>query len=280
MNLVELGPGRGTLMADALRAARVLPAFREAISLHLVETSPVLRAIQARTLENAGTAPQWHRTLTDLPAGPAIVLANEFFDALPVRQYVMTADGWRERIIAIEAEGALAFAASRRPAGAPPGLPPHADSSMVTELSPESADVIRRIAGHIMAHGGAALFIDYGHAVSAPGETLQALRGHRYADVLTDLGEADLTAHVDFAALGRAAKAAGAAVHGPLPQRDFLLRLGLAERVARLAHGSDAEAVQAAAARLVDPAPTGMGALFKVLALTPPGLPPPPAFAT
>jgi SAM-dependent MidA family methyltransferase len=280
LRLVELGPGRGTLMADALRAAKVLPAFREALSVELVETSPVLRTRQAATLEDARIAPRWHRRLEDVPDGPAIVVANEFFDALPVRQLMAGAGGWHERILEAAADGALRFAAAAQSCEPPPGIPAALPPGSVVEFSPASAEMMAVLAARLAAHGGAALIIDYGHVVSAPGETLQALRRHHYADVLTDLGEADLTAHVDFAALGRAAAAAGAALHGPIAQRDFLLRLGLAARVARLAAGAGegAAAVERAAGRLIDPAPTGMGALFKVLAVTDPRLPPPPGF--
>ncbi|MGN7123164.1 class I SAM-dependent methyltransferase [Methylorubrum thiocyanatum] len=271
--IVELGPGRGTLMADALRALRAAGA---AFDLHLVETSPVLRRLQADRL--AAAAPVFHDSVESLPDAPLLVIANEFFDALPARQFVRTGHGWCERRVGLTSEGdALAF-----------GLDPEPDSRLAAE-APEGAvltvpsqglAVMRDLARRLAARGGALLAIDYGHDRPGFGDTFQALVGHRFADPLSRPGEADLTLHVDFGALARAASAEGAAVHGPATQRDFLLGLGLLMRAERLkvrATPDQAAAIDAAAARLTDPDPRGMGALFKVLGVSHPALGPLPA---
>ena len=247
--LVELGPGRGTMMRDALRAARVVPSFRP--KLHLVETSPVLRAAQ-RDLPAA-----WHDSLATVPAGRAIFLANEFFDALPVHQYV----GETERRVAFAGEG-LRF------------IP---DGEAV-ERSPERAALAAEIAHRIVDHGGAALIVDYGYAQGA-GDTLQAMRAHRRCDVLDDLGSADLTAHVDFTALAEAVRAAGACAWGPISQREFLTRLGIETRAAKLIEGATPDQtmlIRSGCRRLIDP--REMGTLFQVLSITRNQDPAPPGF--
>ncbi|WP_051357082.1 SAM-dependent methyltransferase [Azorhizobium doebereinerae] len=279
--LVELGPGRGTLMADALRAAGLVPAFGAAASLHLVEMSPVLRARQADTLK--AVAPRWHDRLEDVPDGPAIVIANEFFDALPIDQFVRGPDGWHERRVGLDGEGRLAFGLDPRPFPALAALAAHFprphDGAVLERL--ESGPV-HALAGRLAAQGGGALVIDYGHARHGFGDTLQAMKDHRFVDPLAAPGEADLTAHVDFAALADAARAVGARAFGPLTQGDFLNRLGLDARAARLTQAADAAqrtAIAAAQARLAGSGEGQMGALFKVLALGGPGLGPPPGFA-
>ncbi len=274
--LVELGPGRGTLMADVLRVAMRVPEFSGAVSVHLVETSPALSARQRETLARSGHEAGWHARFSEVPDGPLFLVANEFFDALPIRQFVRTEQEWRERVVGLDAEGRLAFgigAGGLRLADGPPDATPGA----VLELRPAADALTGEIAGRIIAHGGAALVIDYGHATTAAGDTLQALKGHGFADPLAAPGEADLTAHVDFAALAGSAGRSGAAVHGPIAQGAFLLALGLLERAARL--GSDAddaarETLRSAANRLAGP--EEMGTLFKVMALTRPGIRPPP----
>lgn len=269
--LVELGPGRGTLMADLLRMASVRPTFLQAASLHLVETSPSLRTRQAETLAGAPLAPRWHDTIDTIPDGPLIVVANEFFDALPVRQYLRTDTGWRERVVGVGDDGAFAF-------GLGPGKLPDADipptcraapPGAVLETRPAATAIMERVAGRIAAYGGGALIVDYGHAETAVGDTLQAMRNHQFADPLADPGGADLTAHVDFAALARAATAAGAVAHPILTQGDFLIRLGLIERAGRLGADRDEtvrDDIRAAVDRLAGP--DQMGDLFKVLAVT------------
>lgn len=275
--LVELGPGRGTLMADALRAARTVPDFLAAADIHLVETSEALRARQREAL--SGTDPAWQDTFDSVPEGPAIVVANEFFDALPVEQYVRSDTGWRLRCVGIDdASGALRFVEGEgKPENA--GLPPTAAVGAIFERNPASMALARDIGARLAQSGGAALFIDYGHAESGIGETLQAVAHHRFHDTLAAPGEADLTAHVDFAALRTAAVEGGARAHGPIGQGTFLGRLGVETRTQALAgtaSSNEADMLRSGCRRLVDP--DQMGALFKALALTHADLPPPPGF--
>ncbi len=264
--LVEAGPGRGTLMADALRAiAAAAPGFAAALRLHLLETSPRLRAEQAQRLPGA----TWHDSLHTLPRGPLLLLANEFLDALPIRQFVRRGAGWRERYVAA---GAFVERCA---------LPPDLDAGEgeVVEVCESARAFAAAVAERLARDGGAALFLDYGPAARAPGDSLQALRQRGFADPLAAPGEADLTAHVDFAALAAAAEAEGAAVCGPLAQGLFLARLGLAQRVERLARTAplaQGQALLASARRLLEPA--AMGSLFKVLGLCHPSLFPLPGF--
>lgn len=281
VSLIELGPGRGTLMADALRAARVAPAFLKAARIHLIEISPALKRKQRMAL--AGLDVVWHDSFDAVPDGPFLLLANEFFDALPVRQFVATPDGMAERVIGLdEARAHLRFGLARDPSAWAKLLPPtlaSAQSGSVVEFSPASQALAQSIARRIAGHGGAALIVDYGPAASAPGETLQALRRHLRHDVLEDPGQADITAHVDFAVLARAAGAEGARCFGPLPQGEFLTRLGINERAARLKRDNDplkTAAIDAALGRLLDG--REMGTLFKALALAPAGADAPAGF--
>ncbi|WP_336490290.1 class I SAM-dependent methyltransferase [Methylobacterium nigriterrae] len=273
--LAELGPGRGTLMADALRALRAA-APGIAFDLHLVETSPVLRAAQAAAL--AGASPRWHESLDSLPAGPAIVIANEFFDALPVRQFERRARAWFERSVGLAPDGRLAFGLAPEPERA---ITQEGPDGVILAVPGPALDLVRGLARRLRDEGGALLIIDYGHVRPGFGDTLQAVAGHRYADPLAAPGEADLTAHVDFAGLGLAASAEGGRVHGPVDQRDFLLTLGLTARAERLklrASPAQAAAIDAAVARLTDPGRRGMGRLFKAMAVSAPGLAPLPGF--
>jgi NADH dehydrogenase [ubiquinone] 1 alpha subcomplex assembly factor 7 len=279
VRLIELGPGRGTLMRDFLRAVRVDPAFVAAVEVHLVETSPMLREAQARTLQAAPAPIVWHGRLAEVPDGPAIVVANEFFDALPVRQFVATERGWCERLVGLGSGGALAFGLTPEPE---PGLSPAGRPGDVLEWPAAALDVTREIAGRVARHGGAALVVDYGYEGPVLGDTLQAVRRHAYADPLAEPGEADLTVHVDFAKLAGAAKAAAAAVHGPVNQRDFLRALGIETRAAvlkRQATPAQADGIESALARLTGAGPDGMGELFKAIAIADPTLPPLPGFA-
>lgn len=277
--LVELGPGRGTLMADALRAARVMPGFLAAARLHLVETSPRLRARQREALAGGPLSPHWHDGVEEIPAGPAIVVANEFFDALPIRQYERRQGIWRERVVGLSEDGALQLglgAGILAGEEVPPRLRSASDGD-VLEVAGVASAVMETLARRIVADDGAILVIDYGYAESATGDSFQAVRSHRAADPLSRPGEADLTAHVDFEALGRAARRAGAAAHRPMGQGDFLLRLGLAERAGRLGADKDPatrERITGEVARLVTP--EEMGTLFKAMAVTRPGLVPAP----
>ncbi len=277
VHLVELGPGRGTLMADALRAARVVSDFREKIQVHLVETSPALRDIQRKRLSSFKDMLHWHDTIEDLPDGPSIIIANEFFDALPVRQFMKADDGWHERVVGIGDSGELEF-----------GLAPEREPLIVAQ-SPQGTmlevgfaayDCMRELAGRLVKHGGAMAVIDYGHVKTGPGETLQAMKAHARAEPLDAPGEADLTVHVDFANLARAASAAGANISGPIIQADFLTGLGIFERAAGLKRNASvrqAMDIDRALLRLVStgqetgingrPVP-GMGALFKVIGIS------------
>lgn len=270
--LVELGPGRGTLMADALSAARVAPDFLDSLEVVLVESSPALRALQSERVPAARWAAQFDDGFADRPL---FLLANEFFDALPVRQFARTAQGWRERMVTADAHGALAFALSPVPVPAPQGRE-EAPEGGVYEVCASAQAVVAQIADAIAAQGGAALIVDYGYDRLGFGETLQAVARHHFADILAVPGESDLSAHVDFAALARAAS--GAAVFGPIGQGAFLERLGIAARIERLEAANPAEApsLRAALDRLTKP--DQMGTLFKALAILPKGAPPPPGF--
>lgn len=271
--LAECGPGRGTLIADALRAAASVPGFAAAIDLHLVETSPTLRAAQAEALKSRPAA--WHDDWRDLPAGvPIHLVANEFLDALPIRRFRFTGKTWRE--IWVERRGA-GFAPCPGPAVEPPaGLlaltprPPAEGDEL--EHGPEALAFAAEIARRIAGTGGAALIFDYGYERTGYGDTLQAVAHHRRADPFAAPGAADITAHVNFEILATAARAAGARIAGPAGQGDWLVRMGLAARIERLA----ARATPAQARELISgarrlAAPEAMGRLFKVLALLPPG---------
>jgi SAM-dependent MidA family methyltransferase len=255
----------------------VLPAFREALTVHMVEVNPTLRHRQVKTLADAGEV-FWHERIDDVPPGPSIILANEYFDVLPVHQMVRQDDGWHERVIEIDADGELAFGVAPKPsprfeallppqvAAAPPGA--------IFEWRPDSE--ILRIATRVRDFGGAALLIDYGHARSDAGDTFQAVAQHAYADPLKNPGQADITAHVDFDALKRAAEAAGAGAHGPVEQGEFLRRLGIEARAhALMAKAAPAMAQEIAVAlqRLTSSGRGGMGSMFKVLGVSNPALP-------
>ncbi len=267
--LAELGPGRGTLMADLLRAAAMVPDFRAAIRVHLVETSPVLRQRQAQTLAAAGVAPQWHDDIDALPAGPMILVANEFFDALPIRQYIRREDGWHERLVGLDGD---AFVFVDGPVAEIDA--PEAEIGQHFEINPSAAAIAARLGARLADQGGAALIIDYGHDRSAVGDTLQAVRHHTFAPPLDKPGEADLTAHVDFQALSLAFQPARTSA--VIPQGVFLRALGIELRAVRLMKSAldKSEEIAKACRRLIDP--SEMGNLFKVLAVTDPKLPPPP----
>jgi NADH dehydrogenase [ubiquinone] 1 alpha subcomplex assembly factor 7 len=270
LRLVELGPGRGTLMADALRAIHGVPALADAIEVHLVETSPRLIDVQRATLAGFDTPSDWHASIEELPPGAAIFIANEFFDALPVRHFMRTDNGWCERLVGLDGNGKLTFGLS---ADATDEIGIAAPNGSVLEVGLKARETIEALARRIATSGGALLVIDYGYTETRPGETLQAVRDHRFTDPLDAPGESDLTAHVDFAALARQAEKAGARVHGPVTQAEFLSRLGIAQRAEILRRDStpaQAQAIEAALSRLIDASsPTAMGKLFKVLAISP-----------
>ena len=272
VHFIELGPGRGTLMADALRATRAVADFHAAVAVHLVETSGVLRARQRATL--AGTTASWHEHIESVPDGPVIAVANEFVDALPIDQFVRDRDGWHLRMVGLAGDR-LGFVVMPDPT---PGIvPTNAPVGAILERRHDRP--IGLLARRIAQHGGVALLIDYGHAATAFGDTLQAVRQHKFADPLADPGSADLTTQVDFAALGQCARREGAVPHGPLGQGEFLRRLGIAQRAARLrANATPQQAADIVAALTRLTAPDQMGELFKVLAIADPKLGAPPGF--
>jgi len=269
---VELGPGRGTLAADALRAmghAGLTPP------VHFVENSPALREEQAKRVPHA----EWTVSIVGLPDdAPLLVVANEFFDALPIRQLVKTHEGWRERLIACQDTLFLPVVGNTI---FDPIIPPQfrdAPDGSILETSPPSVAILRALAAKLLAQGGAALIIDYGYAGPAIGDTLQAVRGHAYANPFEDPGEADLTAHVDFGTLIEAARVEGLIAHGPVTQGAFLNALGIAPRADALAKAAPDRAGEIAVARDRLTGDEAMGELFKVIVLTAPGWPVPAGF--
>lgn len=282
VSLVELGPGRGTLMRDALRAAKVLPGFLDAVMVHLVESSATLREIQAATLTDDARRPTWHDSLETLPgATPTIVVANELLDALPIRQLVASPDGRVERMVGLDDAGRLVFLHGSTVAPPPDGVAALADGELV-EIGDYS--LLAPLGGLARGAPLAGLFIDYGHWVSPPddpiaGETLQAVRHHAAEHPLTSPGEADLTAYVDFAAFGRQAGRQGFGVDGPVTQAEFLGALGVLQRASRLMAANPAKAheIEAGVARLM--AVPGMGSRFKVVAIRSAALTPLPGLA-
>lgn len=277
--LVEMGPGRGTLMRDIIRTARIDPSFLAAAQIHLVETSERLRGVQAETL--APHAVKWHDDLSSLPALPMLFAANELFDAVPLRQFEQTPDGWRERRVGLDGDGNLAFVTGL-PVSDPSLLPAGASAvpeGAVFEYAPAREAIAATLGERLATHGGAALVIDYGHLHSGFADTLQALRAHQFVSVFDEPGSADLTSHVDFEQLAKAAGSAGAFARPAMTQGDFLLALGLAQRAGALGHGKDEKTqagIRAAAERLAGTGKAEMGGLFKVLCLTgaPLSLPP------
>jgi SAM-dependent MidA family methyltransferase len=276
LRLVELGPGRGTMMADALRALRVLPPLYQALSIHLVEINPVLREKQKATLSGVRNI-TWHDHIDDVPSGASVILANEYFDVLPVHQVVKREDGWHERTVEIGADGSLAFGASPEPMPRfevlLPPLVRAAPVGAVFEWRPDAE--IMKIATRVRDDGGAALIIDYGHLRSDAGDTFQAIARHSFTDPLKNPGQADVTAHVDFQALGRAADDLGARVHGPVSQGEFLQALGIEQRAATLMAKTTPEVsedISGALKRLTEGGRGGMGSMFKVVAISDPAL--------
>jgi len=274
--LIELGPGRGTLMRDALRAAGRMPAFLAAAEVHLIETNGPLAARQRDVLADVGPPVTWHAALATVPPGPSILIANEFLDTLPLSQQIRVDGVWRQRGVALDESGRLVFASL---AGAPAtGMRlPDAGSGSIVE-GHDYAPVLREVAARSDRAPAAALFVDYGHTETAAGDTLQAVRGHVPEHPLSSPGEADLTAQVDFAAVKAIALSLGLAVDGPVAHGEFLGRLGIVERASRLMSANPGKAgeIEMAVARLI--APQGMGSRFKVLGLRPKRLPVLPGF--
>jgi len=279
--LAELGPGSGALAADLLRGAAALPEFRRAIRLHFVEVSSILRAEQQRRLAMAD--PVWLTRVEDLPDGPLLLVANEFLDALPLRQLVRGCRHWAERLVAVDPDGRFTFADGiENPALSllvPQTLRDAAPPGAVFEICPPALALAAMLGVRLKHRPGAALLIDYGRFPSAIGSSLGAVVRHQPVDALISPGTADLSADVDFAAFAQAARAAGAAVWGPVPQGRFLEELGAVQRLAALsarASPAQRQQLESGVERLLDP--RKMGTLFKVLALTTLGLPSPPGF--
>jgi NADH dehydrogenase [ubiquinone] 1 alpha subcomplex assembly factor 7 len=276
LRLIELGPGRGTMMVDALRALRVLPPLYQALSIHLVEINPVLREKQRSALSGVRNI-AWHDSIDDVPDGPSVILANEYFDVLPVHQVVKRETGWHERMVEIDGNGELGYGAAAEPTPRfevlLPPLVRAAPVGAVFEWRPDAE--IMKIATRVRDQDGAALIIDYGHLRSDAGDTFQAIARHSFTDPLKNPGQADVTAHVDFEALVRAAEDLGARVHGPVPQGEFLKRLGIETRAVTLMAKTThevSEDIAGALKRLIGGGRGGMGSMFKVLAISEPNL--------
>ncbi|MCB1476882.1 MAG: SAM-dependent methyltransferase [Rhodobiaceae bacterium] len=259
-NLVELGPGRGALVRDIMRVVSLRPDTERALKLHLVETSPELRKAQRMALGQRDAV--WHDDISSLPAGPSIIIANEFFDALPVRQFVARGGRWRERAVGMQGDG-LAFC-DIETADVPAGLPGAANDGAIAEWHQTGQAIAGALAHRLATDGGAMLVIDYGYEGPATGDTLQAVRAHAHADALKAPGTADLTTHVDFTQLRTAASAASASFAGSVSQGEFLSALGIGHRAQKLAAANPhrAAAIETDLARLVSP--DAMGALFRV----------------
>jgi NADH dehydrogenase [ubiquinone] 1 alpha subcomplex assembly factor 7 len=282
VTVAELGPGRGSLMQDALRVFRTVPKLAGSLDLALIETSPVLREVQGETLRDSPAPLNWLERIEDVPQGPLILIANEFIDALPIRQMLRVNGTWHERAVTIGADGGFAFCTGEpMPSDAVPASMHSMDPNegAIAELRPAAATLLASLAARAKHAPLAALIADYGHDAGGIGDTLQAVARHQFADPLAAPGQADLTAHVDFATLRQTARDLGLSTFGPMPQGEFLLKLGLEARLERLIRNATEDqkaALLSGAARLVDS--RQMGALFKVLVLQSSGLAPPPPF--
>lgn len=283
VQLVEMGPGRGTMLADALRAARTVPGFMDAARINLIEASAALKAVQAQSLGPTGAQIRWVDRLEVVPAGPTIVLANEFLDCLPVRQAIRHKDQWCERMVGLDADDKAFVFVMGPPLGVdadlvPPGLRTAPEGSLV-ELRPGDRQVAAQLGARFAEHPGRALFIDYGPAASEIGDTLQAVRAHKKVPPLAEPGTADLTARVDFASFLAAATEQDLVGYGPVAQGEFLLSLGIEARAAALSQRAPDQRTTIARQlwRLTDP--EQMGTLFKLVCLDSRDLPLPPGFA-
>jgi NADH dehydrogenase [ubiquinone] 1 alpha subcomplex assembly factor 7 len=283
VRLVECGPGRGTMMADALRAAKAAPGFLDRLRIELVETSPVLKAAQMLKLAGCGVPVDWCNAFHDIIAteddGPVIVIGNEFLDALPIRQFQRQHGQWHERLVGISGDKLILGLSAK----SEPAIRMEAPDGAIFEWALAAQELLNTLATHLKATGGIALFLDYGHTKLGFGDTLQAMRGHAFVDPLATPGESDLTTHVDFETLASLARELGLTVHGPMDQGAFLQALGLEARTEQLISHAQTpqqkEAIRSAERRLTDTSRTGMGRLFKVIAFAAPGQPVPPGFA-
>lgn len=274
--LAEIGPGRGTLSADVARVLARVPGMAEAAQLHLIEASSTLRAVQRETLQ--GHDVTWHDSIATLPEAPLFLLANEFFDALPIRQFLRTEGGWAERQVGLQGDSLVPGLAPTTRFAALESRLVDTKPGDVVETCPAAAPIMAEIARRIATHGGVALVIDYGHWRSL-GDTFQAVKAHGYCDPFAAPGEADLTAHVAFEPLAEAARAAGAQASAMTPQGVLLERLGITARAEALAaklSGAARQAHVAAHRRLTHP--EEMGQVFQSLAIFPATAPVPPGF--
>jgi len=272
-HLIELGPGRGTLMKDALRAMKIVPGLTEAAEVHFIEVSPMLQDLQKKAVPDA----HWPASMDDIPPGFSFIIANEFFDCLPIRQFVKTSPGWGERMVKLENDklvftvGDVAGPLSLAEAGFDPGD--------IREASPQSDFWISAISQRLAGAGGLGIIIDYGYDREGVGSTFQAVRDHQPVDVLDSPGESDLTAHVDFVHLKDKARQAGLAAYGPMSQGTFLQNIGVEHRAGKLldaASEKQKKEILSAVERLVSE--EQMGELFKVLCLARKGWPTPAGF--
>ncbi|MDB5555626.1 MAG: TetR family transcriptional regulator [Rhizobium sp.] len=276
LRIAEIGPGRGTMMADILRTIRQLvPELYDAATAHLVETSPALRAIQQATLASHSGKLVWHESFEEIPQGFLLFVANEFFDAVPIRQFVKTANGFRERLVGVDESGNLCFAAGVT--GVDPTLLPvghqAAATGTIAEVAPARMAIMQLLSDRLFGSGGTALVVDYGHLVTGFGDTLQAVFKHAFDPPLAHPGEADLTSHVDFQSLAEIARSRSIALNGMVTQGEFLLKLGLLERAGVLGRDKSLQQqaeIQAAVERLAGTDPNQMGELFKVMSVSSP----------
>lgn len=277
-NLVELGAGKGTLMADILRATRHVDGFRQHVTLHIIEINEPLKAAQRELLTPFELPIEWHEQLDTLPPAPTLFITNEFFDALPIQQYVYNNGEWRERHVGLTDEGELCFCLSPDVLPAEilaDKLPNHISDGAVYEHCPQAIIITRHIARHIKQHGGAGLFIDYGYYSPEYQDSLQAVKAHQYHPVLETPGEADLTAHVDFGRLMQEAQRINIRAQGHTTQASFLKAMGIEIRAHMLSHHANAHRsveIESGLKRLI--APEEMGTLFKCMAFTHPDNPP------
>jgi NADH dehydrogenase [ubiquinone] 1 alpha subcomplex assembly factor 7 len=300
LQLVEFGPGRGVMMSDILRTARLDKDFFAAVNLSLIEMSSALEGKQAETLANSGVPVKWVDSLEDVPAGPTIVIGNEYLDCLPLRQLIMKdrfkgAEGWHERLVDVNPDNPskLIFSMSEAPISAidqsllPADIPPVKDGDLL-EINPGLGQVVEALSKRFAEHPGAALFIDYGPETTELGDTFQALKKHEKVYPLDEPGRADLTARVDFAALAQWAEKAGLSYYGPCPQGQFLSRLGIEVRAVSLSKSLGSKSLGAksspkAKAKIARQlhrltSVDEMGTLFKAMAIQTQGLPAPLGF--
>ncbi|MDE1158111.1 MAG: class I SAM-dependent methyltransferase [Neorhizobium sp.] len=278
VKLVEIGPGRGTMMADMLRViAKLAPPLFETLEVHLVETSERLRGVQRVTLETYSTKISWHGSFDQVPEGFTLIAANELFDAIPIRQFVQTKTGFRERMVGLDADDALTFTigiATLDPSLLP-GETGRVPDGTIFEYAPARQAVMQTLSERLRTHGGTAVVIDYGHMVTSFGDTLQAIRNHDFDAALAHPGEADLTSHVDFEDLARIARDTGVHLNGGLRQGEFLYGLGIAERATVLAKDREPpeqRLIASAVDRLAGEGAGKMGELFKVIAVSSPAI--------